>query len=412
MSANEGTSLLNLRRIKSFLHTARHSSVSRAAEELNRSQSAVSRSIRELENELGVPLFDRSVNGVTLTVFGKAMFERGEYVERVFVQAREAMLATETGGRQVRENSPVFRMDISGRRLAGFIALAEQQNFTRAAARLGTTTAAIRITIREMETALGIPLFDKGPWGMMPTAHGRTLYKYARLAGNELRRATDDIASLSGVKQGRVCVGTMAFSQTRILPIAINTLLAEHPNIRLSTVEGPYDSLITSLLCGDLDFLLGALRAPEPEEGLKQEVLLEDNLSLIVRIGHPLLSQERIRAGDLQDYGWVLPPVDAPARQLFEEACKTMPLSLPVDIVETRSHSITRGLLMESDRISVLSRHQIYYEEQFNLMRILPLELEGTTRPIGVTSRAQTTLSPSAALLLKHIRGVIDHLRL
>lgn len=412
MTINEDTAILNLRQLRNFLYTARHNSVSRAAEELNRSQSAVSRSIQELENGLGASLFDRSVNGVTLTVFGKALFERGEYVEQVFIQAREAMLATESGKKQVRKNSPVFRMDISGRRLAGFIALAEQQTFARAALTLGTTTAAVRITIREMESALGVPLFDKGPWGMSLTIHGKTLYKHARLAGNELRRVVDDIASLSGIKQGHVRVGTMAFSQTRILPIAINALLDEHPEIRLSTVEGPYDSLMSSLLCGDIDFILGALRTPEPGEGLKQEVLLEDSLSLIVRGDHPLLKRKRIRPGDLLDYGWVLPPEDAPARQLFEEVCKTMKLRLPADIVETRSHSITRGLLMESNRISVLSRHQIYYEEQFRMLRVLPLTLEGTSRPIGVACRTQTTLSPSAALLLGHIRKVIDRLRL
>ncbi|MFQ5660734.1 MAG: LysR family transcriptional regulator [Gammaproteobacteria bacterium] len=403
--------ILNIRQIKNFIHIARLNSISRAAEELNRSQSAVSRSLQELENQLGVSLFDRNVNGVMLTAFGKALLRRAEYIERVFQKAREVMMATEHGMRDLRENSSVFRMDVSSRRLASFIAMAERHNVARAAAKVDTTTAAVRNTTRELESSLGVRLFERGATGLTPSIHGKILYKYVKLVSNELRQAVDEVASLQGVKQGHVRVGTLAFSQTTILPSAIIRLLKSYPDIEVSTVEGSYDSLIHELHCGDIDFTLGALRPPSVDDELKQEALLEDDLSLIVKYDHELLKRPAVSGHDLMQYGWVLPPEDAPSRHLFEKVMARMGLGPPRNVIETRSQIVMRSLLLESDRISVLSRHQIYYEEKYGMLSVVPFQMAGTRRPIGVTFRAHSTLSPSAQLLLDEIRHVTAEIK-
>ncbi|HWW63826.1 MAG TPA: LysR family transcriptional regulator [Sphingomonadaceae bacterium] len=57
-----------------FLAVATHGSIGRAAEVLNVSQPTLSRMIKRLEQKLDVPLFDRYASGVTLTVFGEALF--------------------------------------------------------------------------------------------------------------------------------------------------------------------------------------------------------------------------------------------------------------------------------------------------------------------------------------------------
>jgi hypothetical protein len=62
MPGDADTDILNLRQLRNFLYTARCSSVSEAAQALNRPRTVVSRSIRELERRLGVNLFDRSVS--------------------------------------------------------------------------------------------------------------------------------------------------------------------------------------------------------------------------------------------------------------------------------------------------------------------------------------------------------------
>lgn len=107
---------------------------------------------------------------------------------------------------------------------------------------------------------------------------------------------------------------------------------------------------------------------------------------------------------------WVLPARNTPARRLFDDVLKSHGLESPEHAVETSSLSTVRGLLLESDRIALLSEHQIYYDKKYGVLSALPIEREETYRPIGVTMRAQTQPSPAAQLFLNSLREVAEEL--
>ena len=67
---------LSLRYLKAAKCVAELRSVTRAGEQLNRSQTAISKAIIELESQLNVPLFDRTTSGVSTTVYGEALSHR------------------------------------------------------------------------------------------------------------------------------------------------------------------------------------------------------------------------------------------------------------------------------------------------------------------------------------------------
>jgi len=67
---------MELRHLQTFVAVAEEGSFSRAAERLRIAQSAVSRTIRDLERELGRPLLDRSTHHVELTVAGRLTLDR------------------------------------------------------------------------------------------------------------------------------------------------------------------------------------------------------------------------------------------------------------------------------------------------------------------------------------------------
>src|SRR3546814_442702 len=69
---------MEMQHLHHFIVTARLGSVGKAAAELNLSQSGVSRSIRTLEDLLGLPLFKREARGVTLTEFGQQLLPRAQ----------------------------------------------------------------------------------------------------------------------------------------------------------------------------------------------------------------------------------------------------------------------------------------------------------------------------------------------
>ncbi|MEJ2416627.1 MAG: LysR family transcriptional regulator [Exilibacterium sp.] len=394
---------LSLRHLKAALYVARDKSVTRAANKLNRSQTAITKAINDLEAQLGVPLFDRSATGMLPTAHGAAMVTRVALAEAEFAAAEKAyrnFIQKPPG------NNPVFSLEISYKRLAAFIALYESGDINVAAGMLGVTRAAVYNSTRQLEDLLEITLFEREPNGFAPTSYSNVLARHIKLAFSQIRHGLDDLANLSGITRGSVAIGTLPYTRTILTPRAIILLLNDHPQLDVSTREGPYSILEASLRNGDLDFIIGALRTAHSPPDLRTEILFHDRLSIIARKGHPLANCRGLSLHQLTDHQWVLPGRNTPSRQLFDEILCHHGLAAPQHCVETSSLSTLRGLLLESDRIALLSEHQIYYDNQYGLLTALPIELKDSYRPIGVTMRAHTTPSPAAALFLNHLRNV------
>jgi len=397
---------LSARQARTFLAVAEHKSVTGAAKSINRSQTSVTKSIQDLERGLGVELFDRSSRGVTLTPYGEVLKAGAEEAAAAFEQAeRFVPPALIQASPSV---SRFFHMDVSDRWLDAFVATAVHQNVAGAAKQLGVTSAAVSASLRKLEDSLGSLLFERTPNAVSPTMLGRALVGQVKLARNRLHQACDELSSLEGAQRGRIRVGSLPFTRTLILPRAIGQVRRDHPAIDISTVEEPYNDLAADLRCGDIDFIIGALRGGEASSDLEEETLLEDQLSVIARCGHPLASKQKIDWPNLLEYEWILPRHETPTRELFENAIKRRGLAVPTHLVETSSLVILRGLLLETDAVTVLSRQQIVYEENAGLLTALPFPLPETSRPIGITRRAGSSASPAAKLLMSEIRKVVQ----
>ncbi|WP_339668147.1 LysR family transcriptional regulator [Dasania marina] len=408
-SQSLGIPNLSLRHLKAVMYVAQHKNLTRAANKLNRSQTAITKAINDLESNLGVQLFDRSSTGMLPTVYGDALAKRVIQANAEF-EAAGAQYVEYNKTRSSYQNIPIFTMDVSYKRLAAFIALHDCKEVSAAAQQLGVTRAAIYNSVRQLEELLDLCLFEREPNGVTNTAFCTVLARHVKLAFAQIRHAIDDIANVNGVTRGKVVVGTLPYTRTILTPRAINHLLAEQPQLDIATAEGPYSTLEAALRCGDLDFIVGAIRPTQSDSSLKTEQLLEDRLALIVRKGHPLESKQNLSLSDLQHYGWVLPANNTPARSLFDEVLSRHQLATPEHVVETSSLSTVRGLLLESDRIALLSEHQIYYDKQYGALIPLAIELTDTYRPIGVTMRAHTAPSPAAQLFLNSLRIVAKEL--
>lgn len=401
---------VSLRNLKSALYVSEFKNVTRAAIKLNRSQTAVTKAVCDLEQALGVQLFDRSSAGMMPTVYGEALAHRVSLAQDEFRKAGESY-AEFTNRENKFQSISIFTMDISYKRLSAFIALFETHDIGGAAASLNVTKAAVYNSVRQMEELLEMDLFEREPNGVTPTAFSRVLARHIKLAFSQIRHAIEDLASLNGIMQGSVVIGTLPYTRTFLTPRAINRLLVNHPQLDVTTQEGPYHVLEAALRCGDLDFIVGATRETPVGSDITTEVLLEDRLSVIARKGHPLSKQDKIQFSDLQDVHWVLPTKQTPTRKLFDETLVRHSMHQPAHSVETSSLSMVRGLLVDSDRVALLSEHQIHYDKQYGILDVLPVELKETYRPIGMTMRAHTQPSPAAQLFLEEIRIAVKELK-
>lgn len=399
---------ISLRHLKAMLMVVKFQNLTKAAVRLNRSQTAVTKAISELELGLGLELFERSSTGMVPTRQGLILAKRVERVAAEFEAAGDAYLNYKKGA--THRSNPIFSMEVSYKRLASIIALHDYKDIGVAAELLGVTRAAVYSSLRQIEALLDIPIFERSPQGFTSTAYCQVLVRHIKLAFSQLRHALDEVASLDGVVTGQLTIGTLPYSRTILTPRAITRILDEYPELKISTEEGPYSLMESALRCGELDVIVGAIRPVQNHDGLTTEKLFEDKLSVIVRKGHPLEGQQNLSLSDLQSYSWVLPAINTPSRLIFDRMLEEEGLEKPISTVETSSLSNVRGLLLESDRLALLSEHQIFYEKKYGLLTALSFELKNSYRPIGVTLRSHTPPSPAATLFLQCLRKVANEL--
>lgn len=383
---------------------ARYGSITQASAELQRAQSAVSRSIKELEASLGVQLFERNPQGLLLTDFGRVLLRRSDLAFRE-MQHAQSQLSQQYAGARV-PKAPIFTLSVHERHLRVLVALAHSKRIGTVALALGVSQPAVSMALRDLEASVGLPLVDRSHAQIRLSAAGEVLLLHVNRAMTQLRIAREEMAALKGVIQGHVTVGALPFGRPYMLPVAIGRLLESHPRLSVSTVEGSLETLIAGLRSGDIDLVFGALPSVEYHHELVREEFFDESMAVMARAHHPFLrKRSRTLAVALQEK-WVLPRRGTPTRDVLSAALTRLGLNEPYVAVESSDLSLIRGLLLETDMISAASRHLFHHELNNGMLVELPLRLSGTSRSIGILTRTLEHSSPIAQLLISELRGV------
>lgn len=270
---------------------------------------------------------------------------------------------------------------------------------------MGVSQSAVSQAIARLEDMLGQALFLRTAHGMMPTDAGRRWCESFERVLAELRHIPEDIAALAGVVLGMVSIGALPLARSQLLPMAIASVLQRHPQLHIRSLESPYEELTASLLSGRIDFIVGAQR-PGAGAAFASRALFEDKAALVARIGHPLASRKQLGLHDLVGYPWVLSRAGTPLRESLVQFFARQGVEAPAPAVETGDLALMRGLLVASDMLTVLSAHQLHHEVQTGQLMVLPFEMPGMERDIGVTMRKGAHLSPGACALLAEIDAI------
>lgn len=366
---------LNLRHLRALVTVVAVRSFARAAEAAGLSQPALTQGMAKLERQLGVALFDRHSGGVEPTAAGKALAER---VERAFDQLASAVRRP---GKPGTRGFPRPEQLMTGTQLQAFLYFAEAQGFAGAALASGLSQPAIHRAVRELEQISGHALAERRGRGMTLTPAGRAMARGVRLAAGELSAG---IAEARGEIQPatRIAIGAMPLSRALVLPRAIAHFLRDCPETVIDVVEGSWRELVDPLLDGVIDLMIGALR-DAPPDGVEQVPLFTDRLAVFTRKGHPLAGR-RVGLHELQTQSWVVGPQGTPLRAHWQALFAG---KLPPVPVECGSVMVIRGLVMQSDLLTLLSPDQIAVELDTQMLVRIDVDLPGCIRTIGLTTR-------------------------
>ncbi|MEQ8709194.1 MAG: LysR family transcriptional regulator [Rhodospirillales bacterium] len=392
----------NIRHLRAFSLTVCHNNVSRAAQLAHLSQSAVSQAIARLEDHYGCSLLERRNTGVYPTAYGMIAARRIDRatdrlrraVERLLVNRRNA-------GRLTVE---VDRM-ISVSQLSAICAVAATGGFKSGADQLGLAQPSVHRAVRDLESLLGIALFERTSRGISPTRTGAAFALEATLVLKEIDNIGDDLDIARGRFEGRIAVGSLALGQSDLLPRAITGVSRRFPRADFFLQDGSFEQLHHALQHGEIDMVIGARRL-QPEPGLVQEVLFTDQLSVMARAGHPLAGKADINVADLAAWPWVLPRPATPTRAVCDAIFDGSGYAPSGGVIETGSMLMVRGLLAASDRLTVLSRRQVRVEEAAGLLVPLDFRSPGMARDIALMHRLDWRPTELQEALIQQLRDL------
>ncbi|WP_296951458.1 LysR family transcriptional regulator [uncultured Massilia sp.] len=183
------------------------------------------------------------------------------------------------------------------RHLRYFVVVAEEGHFTRAAERLGMQQPPLSQQIRALEQELGFELFRRHPKGAALTAGGEAFLQEARAILAGVERAVERAARANDGVDGRLAVGfTSSAAAHPLIPRIMRAYRDAWPQVELEFREGNAAELTEAIEQDKLDAAF--LRRPVGQPpGIAFHGLLEEELLLVLPVGHPALAGRRAQAG-------------------------------------------------------------------------------------------------------------------
>ncbi|MCG3149784.1 MAG: HTH-type transcriptional regulator BenM [Verrucomicrobiae bacterium] len=196
------------------------------------------------------------------------------------------------------------------RHLLYFVTVAEELNFSRAAARLRVAQPAISRQIRDLEESLGLKLFERTARSVRLTEAGRVFVVEAQAV---LRRMDDAVATVRATgKQGQFRLGYAPSLTVEILSPALRRFQETNPGMRVALHDLSTQEMLAGLCEERLDLALLARPAKAALAGLRFEELRRYAWCVAVPVTHPLarrrevglpvLTKERLLAYDREQY--------------------------------------------------------------------------------------------------------------
>jgi molybdate transport repressor ModE-like protein len=170
------------------------------------------------------------------------------------------------------------------RRLQMLRAVAREGSLSAAARTLGYTQPAVSHHIARLEAEVGTALLTRLGRGVRLTDAGRALVEHADAVFSRLDAAEEEVASIAGLRAGRVRLAAFPSGSATLLAGALSRLRAAHPGVEVTFVEGEPEDAIPLLRAGDVDLVLGFSYVAETDD-LTRIPLLHDPTHAIVPIG-------------------------------------------------------------------------------------------------------------------------------
>jgi LysR family transcriptional regulator, transcription activator of glutamate synthase operon len=241
------------------------------------------------------------------------------------------------------------------RQLRYLVALAEELNFTRAAAAEHIAQPALSQQIRRLEEEVGVGLVERTTRKVALTEAGELLAVRARRILAEIAIAREELEALRGVDVGHVTIGAIHTMGPIDLSLALAVFHEAHPGVALTVREQASEECAELLRADELDlaFLSVTERVESRELALHQ--LISEELMVLLPRDHALAGRARVRMAELAQEHFISFRQGARLRELLFSAGRDAQFEPRVTLESNEAQRI-RALVSRGLGVAILPR--------------------------------------------------------
>lgn len=283
-------------------------------------------------------------------------------------------------------------MNVGLRQLRVFFAVARSGSFSRAALEVGLSQSAVSLSIRQLETELGLRLLDRTTRQVQLTAIGAILVASGVRLVDELDATLRELLDIGVQHRGRVKMACVPAVARSLMPACIAHCLARWPHISYSVDDSAASDVIRKVRRGEVEF--GVASGDVEGDDLHLEDLMADPFCLVCRRDDPFAGGETLRWAQVAGRRLVMLGNTSGSRQLIETTLARTGTVVDV-ILELAQPSSVLGMVEGGIGIAIIP-HLAAPRPDDPVLATCALIEPTATRTIVLLRRRDRSLSPAA----------------
>ncbi len=284
-------------------------------------------------------------------------------------------------------------MNLNFRQLRVFLEVAQQGGITRAAEVLHLTPPAVSMQIKEIESQVGLQLFDRSGRTLSLSTAGEYFVVHAKRMLAALRDAENAMGRFKRLEHGLLTVG-MVSTAKYFVPRLMALFRDEHPGIDVRlVVTANREALLARMDAGDVD--LSVMGRPPRELAARSETFAAHPLVFVCPPGHELLRVGHPPVAALAAFPFIVREQGSGTRNAMEAFFAEHRFE-PRITMEMGSNETIKQAVMAGMGVSFLSLHTVGLELRSGLMQLVDVEGTPVMRSWHVVHLHSKVLSPAA----------------
>lgn len=294
-----------------------------------------------------------------------------------------------------------MRYDLTDLRL--FLAVAEESNLTRGAARCHLAPSSASHRLKALEEALGTPLVERLARGVRITRAGEVLLRGTREIFAKIEQLHADLAPFASGVRAQVVVHANTNATNSFLPDDLATFLHRHPQVRVSLRESTSPEILRAVAAGEAE--VGVVAGDLDGAGLESRPYRQDRLVLAVPPGHPAAERGRIGFREVVGEPFVMLHAGSAIHTFMMGVAADLGATLDVRIQVNSFEAILR-MVGAGVGLGMVPASAIDHHPGPRAFAVVAIDEPWAARNLRIVVRRFADLSPHALALADQLSGM------